>query len=554
MRNTCVLFIFYICVCLLLSSPVYSEIQEIRWSEAGPGTGSANLSSLAVSPLNPDVLFVSSDKTLYKTVNGGQVWTEILSFRGSDNSIYTLAADNVNSQVVYAGTADGLFRSSDQGLNWDRIYKGMGMPENPVFAITVSPVDAETLYTGTIAGIFFTEDLGRNWHKGQNLPYEMMTTSIVPDTQNPGLLYAASARGIYRSVNSGVAWARIYKSDIDEEAFISVMKEGEDDPEEMEIPEMRNISYIRKILLDPADRKILYAGTARGLLVSDNGGITWTHAGSTGLVSHNIRDIAITPADSGHVYAATDRGIFRYAKNTQSWDELYKGIISSNVRSLALSVSGKNRPPVLWAATKRGLYRASPLLLSSVEEKAGPPPVRTETGDRLPSFNHEPTIEEIREAAIEYAEVSPDKIRSWRKAAAYSALLPDVRFAYDKGKDWQNSYTYYKVNNEYVKYDDITNDRDTGWSVSLSWELGDLIWNSAQTSIDSRSKLMVQLRDDVLNEVTRVYFERRRLQIDLSMSPPPDHREKIEKDLRLQELTAIIDALTGSYLSKRLSH
>jgi hypothetical protein len=29
------------------------------------------------------------------------------------------------------------------------------------------------------------------------------------------------------------------------------------------------------------------------------------------------------------------------------------------------------------------------------------------------------------------------------------------------------------------------------WNVSLSWDLGELIWNGDQTSIDVRSKLMV---------------------------------------------------------------
>ena len=79
-----------------------------------------------------------------------------------------------------------------------------------------------------------------------------------------------------------------------------------------------------------------------------------------------------------------------------------------------------------------------------------------------------------------------------------------------------------------------------------------LIWNSDQTSIDTRSKLMAELRDDIMNEVTRTYFERRRLQIDLLVSPPKDFKTGLEKELRLQELTADIDALTGSYFSAHI--
>jgi len=126
--------------------------------------------------------------------------------------------------------------------------------------------------------------------------------------------------------------------------------------------------------------------------------------------------------------------------------------------------------------------------------------------------------------------------------------------AYDDSEDWQSSTYFYNDTylDKYLKDNDITAGNDEGWSVSLTWELGDLIWNSAQTTIDVRSRLMVQLRDDILNEVTRLYFERRRLQIEMITHQTTDFTSRIDKALRLQELTAGIDALTGSYLSKRV--
>ncbi len=60
---------------------------------------------------------------------------------------------------------------------------------------------------------------------------------------------------------------------------------------------------------------------------------------------------------------------------------------------------------------------------------------------------------------------------------------------------------------------------------------------------------MVQLRDDILDEVTSYYYERRRLQIELLEAPPSNMRSRIKKDLRVQELTANLDALTGGYFS-----
>ena len=205
------------------------------------------------------------------------------------------------------------------------------------------------------------------------------------------------------------------------------------------------------------------------------------------------------------------------------------------MRSLALD----NRGNLLWAATKKGVFRVA---LTTSQGLSKPPDAQTEAKDILNYFADEPPVAEIQEVAIRYAEVHTEKIEGWRRNAKMKALLPDFDLDYDKTI---YSGTSSRSGSFWV------GPRD--WSVGLTWKLGDLIWNSSQTSIDTRSKLMVQLRDDILDEVTRLYFQRRRLQIELLMSPPTEIKEQVDKKLRLQELTADIDALTGGYLSERLS-
>ncbi|UCH12609.1 MAG: hypothetical protein JSW18_01305 [Candidatus Omnitrophota bacterium] len=87
-------------------------------------------------------------------------------------------------------------------------------------------------------------------------------------------------------------------------------------------------------------------------------------------------------------------------------------------------------------------------------------------------------------------------------------------------------------------------------SFIILWDLGELIWNDDQTNIDVRSKLMVQLRDDILTDVTTLYFERRRMQLDIVSGKHKGKAQHVTM-LRLQELTARIDALTGGCLSRR---
>jgi len=78
-----------------------------------------------------------------------------------------------------------------------------------------------------------------------------------------------------------------------------------------------------------------------------------------------------------------------------------------------------------------------------------------------------------------------------------------------------------------------------------------LFWSEAQTSIDVRSRLMVELRDDILDEVTKLYFERLRVKMEFDSLSIEDRKKRFEKELKLRELAAILDGLTGGYFSRQ---
>ena len=152
----------------------------------------------------------------------------------------------------------------------------------------------------------------------------------------------------------------------------------------------------------------------------------------------------------------------------------------------------------------------------------------------------------MRDAAIRYAEVHPGKIAGWRRRATLRALLPQV----DVGMDHDRSHDVHYDGGTFPNFQVVeTQDRNAGFDVSVTWKLGDVIWSTDQTSIDVRSKLMVELRDDIVDQLTRTYFERRRLQVALLTNPPADQQKLYEKELRVQELTAVLDGLSGGYYS-----
>jgi len=63
---------------------------------------------------------------------------------------------------------------------------------------------------------------------------------------------------------------------------------------------------------------------------------------------------------------------------------------------------------------------------------------------------------------------------------------------------------------------------------------------------------MVQLRQDILEEVTRVYFERSRLRAEFKANPTDDAVLQAERELRIAELTARLDGYTGGWFSEKM--
>jgi len=105
------------------------ELSEIRanlnsngrndqWGFVGPGGGAVMLNP-AINPSDPNNVFVSSDRTgSFVTYDGGEKW-RMFNLRGL-TKFYSF--DKNNSNIVYAGTSNMLFKSINNGFTWHTIY------------------------------------------------------------------------------------------------------------------------------------------------------------------------------------------------------------------------------------------------------------------------------------------------------------------------------------------------------------------------------------------------------------------------------------------------
>ncbi len=469
------------------------------------GIKESDIKEVSADRFNENTIYAASPKTLYKTKDGGGTWRVVFNAKGDASNINFIS---VSGQGIFVCTEKGVFRSLDGDARWQRVFKGIGAEENSARHIAFSKNgDA---YLGTKAGLFISSDNGATWKKD---PGEAGGAAVKWICVLEQAVFLAAERGVYKSSDSG--WNRV---------FVTLTEDAEYDADSRDAA----ASAVKPVNSIIAHRGKLFLAADFGVFVSEDRGDTWSRFASDGLLSQKVKRLLFKDS----LYAATDKGVFVFDDKDKIWNARYKGMAADEARSMSIDTKRN-----IWVATNKGLYKAKIDDASFLSD---------EGQDVLERFRHEPDIRKVQEAAIKYAEVHPDKIREWRKAARRKALLPSVSVGLDR---YVTDYYHWDAGQSpdvLQKGDDVV-----AWDVSMKWDLGELVWNDDQTSIDTRSRLMVQLRDDILDEITRTYFERRRLQIENYLSPSSDLRQKLESELRIQELTADLDALTGGSFSRQ---
>ncbi|MBT3218907.1 MAG: hypothetical protein HN348_07425 [Proteobacteria bacterium] len=181
----------------------------------------------------------------------------------------------------------------------------------------------------------------------------------------------------------------------------------------------------------------------------------------------------------------------------------------------------------------------------------------------LAEFSHEPDIQQVQQWAMDYASLSPETVRRWLRASKTFAALPQITFDYRLRDGWDQGFEYTNADGEsapsapeddhFPVLDNAGSDQDSYYYVKARWDLNELVMSSERIRVINEAQDVVKLRDKVLSEVTRLYFERRRVQVEMLLSPKRDTMGQVKEQLRLMELTAGLDSVTGGSFSQNLA-
>jgi ligand-binding sensor domain-containing protein len=218
---------------------------------------------------------------------------------------------------LLAGTTQGVFVSSDDGVHWTK--ENNGLTDDGVWGLTTIANNSggADLFAGAFGSAYVSTNDGASWSA---IDSGLTQNYILTLTASGSTLFAGTISGGFFSTNEGTRWSAINYG----------------------LPEVAINSFATR----SAD---ILAGTSSGVYVSTTTGQYWS-AKNTGLTNTDVWTVA---AESAEVFAGTSNGLFVSTDEGSSWHESDTGISNKFVSALLAYPSG-GVGDYLVAGTKNG--------------------------------------------------------------------------------------------------------------------------------------------------------------------------------------------------------
>jgi hypothetical protein len=249
---------------------------------------------------------------------------------------------------------------------------------------------------------------------------------------------------------------------------------------------------------------------------------------------------------------ATDQGLLRAPRLSGPWQRSEAPAGRVPVHALALT-SGRDG---LLAAGPEGLLHGAPVLRaqsSSPAREELPGPAQGAGPSRL-ALRAEPGIRAVQAASLRYLDLGPERVHTMNAGLERRGWLPalSLRLAAARDRRWGRDYDESFLSGDMRRLNDHDRDKslDLEASLVMTWDLGSLAFDEDAIDISREHRLIVSLRDSVIDEVNQLYFERRSLLDKLQVRDSGADVDRRALELRAAELAAGLDAWTGGWFSR----
>ena len=325
---------------------------------------------ILVSEHDPKVIYHAANKLL-KTTDRGITWKEI-------------SPDLTKNKKENLGPGGGPITNEGAG----------GEVYHTIYYVAESPHDKNIIYAGADDGlVHITKDGGISWSNITPQLEEGMINSIEVSPHDPATVYIAFNRYkfddfspyILKSKDYGNTW-KVYGSDIEKNSFVRVVRE------------------------DKIKKDLLYAGTERGIYMSNDGGENW-FKWQRNLPIVPITDLVVHQNDL--VVATQGRGFWIYDDLTPL-HEFSNELTSENIHMFNI----ENNHKVLFSAMRR----------------QGPLGKNPYYGTEIKYFIREYIPEDSLEMNIEIKNINGDVIRTFSSSEKYKSKRINLKEGYSSIK------------------------------------------------------------------------------------------------------------------------
>ncbi len=267
---------------------------------------------LLIDPQNPERMYISSYDGVFRSLDGGNNWEQILPqiiwaphhIALSGGTLYAMPEANYRLPI---------FRTNDGGATWWASY--YLLPAGSAVLLT-DPIRPERIWAGLVNyGIYFSEDNGGSWSEvNSGILSQTTINSLSVPASDSNIVYAAVQwpyAGVYRSDDGGQTWGpRMLGFDSPTSnispafRFLGVRSLIEDSFSSFPLA-------IHKVLAHPQNPDIAWAATSNGIYETVNG-LNW----QLKISGKDAVDLAVSPVDPDHPFAVlhTDQYQTFYAR------------------------------------------------------------------------------------------------------------------------------------------------------------------------------------------------------------------------------------------------